>query len=150
MKDRHEQDRQLMAQGSLPALLRRREEFYSTQFQRVAVDASPVWNGTDNRFGWYWFLFRARGASSDWKSRSRKRSLSQRSGNARLLSHRFNRRLRTIAQMFSFGSTNGATGPELTVSGGVFSGTGVGFAANEGCLMRVAINIALKSSAAAR
>ena len=152
MQDRPEQDRQSPAQGSLPALSRRREEFYNTRFRR-AVEALPAWNGTDNRSRSYLFLWRARGASNDWRLRSRKKSSARRPGTARLLSHRFNRRLRAIAQMFSFGPVMGAIGPDGILSGGTTSGGGgidvdVG-AAGASCLIRVDINMAAKSNAAA-
>src|SRR5205807_5849742 len=90
-QDRHGQDRQSRAQESLSVWLRRREEFYSTRHWMVAAEAWPAWNGTDNRFGSCPSLWRARGASSDWKSRSRNKSSARRTGNARLLSRRFNR-----------------------------------------------------------
>ena len=55
--------------------------------------------------------------------------------------------------MFSSGSTKGASGPELIVSGGASSAgseADVDLAVKSGCLIRVAINIAENNIAAAR
>jgi hypothetical protein len=64
---------------------------------------------------------------------------------------RFNRRGGVVAQTFSSRSMMGAIGPDGILSGGTTSGSGpvdLG-AAGTSCLIRVAINMALKSNAAA-
>jgi hypothetical protein len=66
----------------------------------------------------------------------------------------FNRRHGANAQMFSFWSMMGAIGPEGMLSGGTTSGGGEvdvdPGAAGASCLIRVDINMAAKSNAAAR
>jgi hypothetical protein len=152
-QDRHEQDRQRRGREFSRAFCRVRAEPCNIQFRLASISAWPVWNGTDTHSALAGFSLRLRLVRSDWRSRSTRRSRLQRSGNAPLLSRRFNRRASQVPQMFSSGSSSGATGPELTVSGGTLSvaeGATAGLASNEGCLMRVAMSIAVNNIAAAR
>jgi hypothetical protein len=152
-QDRHEQNRQRQGQELSRASCTPREGPCNIHLHSAAISVWRAWNGRGTRSARRLFLFQVRESCNDSRSRSTKRSQPQRSYNVPLLSHRFNRRASAIAQMFSSGSRNGATGPELTVSDGtpsVGAGTTAGLASTEGCLIRVAMSIAVNSIAAAR
>jgi hypothetical protein len=150
-QDRHEPDRRRQEREFSRAFCKARAEPCNTRFRFAAISARPAWNGMGTRSARRLFLFQVRESCNDSRSRSTKRSQPQRSYNVPLLSRRFNRRGGVVAQTFSSRSMMGAIGPDGILSGGTTSGSGpvdLG-AAGTSCLIRVAINMALKSNAAA-
>jgi hypothetical protein len=150
-QDRHEQNRQWQGQELSRASCTPREGPCNIHLHSAAISVWRAWNGRGTRSARRLFLFQVRESCNDSRSRSTKRSQPQRSYNVPLLSHRFNRRGGVVAQMFSFRSMMGAIGPDGILSGGTTSGSGpvdLGTAGTS-CLIRVAINMALKSNAAA-
>jgi hypothetical protein len=125
------------------------EEFCSTRSRSAAFEALPVWRGTDKRFVDSPLLSLARELRSDSKSRTRRKLSPRRSRNARSLSRRFNRRGRCNPQMFSWEAIGAA--PVAVISGGASGGeAAVSVDTTRVSLIRVDINIAVNSRAAAR
>jgi hypothetical protein len=137
----------------------------STAPVAIVPFALQAWSETGTRFALCASPRPLRRTRNDSRSRSRNRSRSQHPRNACSLSSSMsclecagvtcyrtpNRSRDVIAQTFSSGLTIGAIGPDGIVSGGTTSGMGpVETWGTWGCSMRVAMSIAVKSSAPAR
>jgi len=130
---------------------RQRAGFCSTAPARIVLFALQDWNETGTRFAPCRFPLRPPRTRNDSRPQSMSKSQSQQQRIACSRSHPPNSFRWASTQMFSCESMIGAIGAEGMLSGGTTSGIGPVEAGRiSGCSMRVAMSIAVKSSAPAR